>query len=387
MGKDIYLLFDKNNKSSVKKADALMEIVPIDVVVYYCSTPDKWKIVENVSQPSLIVFPDTLSYSNFMMINRSLNFKKLEHKLIIAGRQDNEVIKTANGSLNENVFLVNNKTAIAKKMTALLNENADNETLIDANKANSEKEKAAKNAEKALRKTFKELHLKNLELEKINFELDRFVYSVSHDLRAPLTSVLGLIHLLREEVSGSNPQHYIALMLESIAKLDNTIKDILAYSRNNRLQIVKEEFNLRQTVNSILDNLSYLNEPNFDVRKIAVVKGKLLIKTDKIRLNTILNNLLSNAIKYRKTSRALKVEITCTVNKSFIKIKVKDNGVGIEPRHLPYVFDMFYRTDERNTGSGLGLYIVKETVLKLKGKVSVNAVVGTGTEIEISIPV
>lgn len=387
MGKDIYLLFDKNNKSSVKKADALMEIVPIDVVVYYCSTPDKWKIIENVSHPSLILFPDTLSYSNFMTINRSVNFKKLEHKLIIAGRQNNEVIKTANGSLNENVFLVNNKAAIAKKMTALLNDNTDTETLIDVNKANFEKEKAAKKAEKALRKTFKELHLKNLELEKINFELDRFVYSVSHDLRAPLTSVLGLIHLLREEVVGSNPQHYIALMIESIAKLDNTIKDILAYSRNNRLQIIKEEFNLRNTVNSILDNLSYLNEPDFDVRKIAVVKGKLLIKADKIRLNTILNNLLSNAIKYRNTSRALKVEITCTVNKSFIKIRVKDNGVGIEPRHLPYVFDMFYRTDERNTGSGLGLYIVKETVLKLKGKVSVNAIVGTGTEIEISIPV
>jgi signal transduction histidine kinase len=385
MGKDIYLLFDKSNKTSVKKADAIMATLPTDVVIYWCSSPDKWQLLKNAKEESLLIFPDSLSFQSFMSLNKSAISLK-PHQSIITGRINQEVVPLINGRLDKNFFLLKDNNEVAKKVESFVNDK-EYETVEKRKSLKAEKDDAHLLAEKALRKTLKELQKKNGELEKINFELDRFVYSVSHDLRAPLTSVLGLIHLLKEEVSGDNPQHYIALMIESIAKLDNTIKDILAYSRNNRMQVVKEEFNVRTLVSTILENLSYLNDTNFDVNKILVVRGKTVFKADKLRLQTILNNLLSNAIKYRNSQRPLKVEIDTSILKNSLILKIKDNGVGIEPKHIPYIFDMFFRTDERSNGSGLGLYIVKETILKLKGKITVNSTVGKGTEFIVTIPI
>jgi signal transduction histidine kinase len=385
MGKDIYLLFDKSNKTSVKKADAIMATLPTDVVIYWCSSPDKWQLLKNAKEESLLIFPDSLSFQSFMSLNKSAISLK-PHQSIITGRINQEVVPLINGGLDKNFFLLKDNNEVAKKVESFVNDK-EYETIEKRKSLKAEKDDAHLLAEKALRKTLKELQKKNGELEKINFELDRFVYSVSHDLRAPLTSVLGLIHLLKEEVSGDNPQHYIALMIESIAKLDNTIKDILAYSRNNRMQVVKEEFNVRTLVSTILENLSYLNDTNFDVNKILVVRGKTVFKADKLRLQTILNNLLSNAIKYRNSQRPLKIEIDTSIMKNSLILKIKDNGVGIEPKHIPYIFDMFFRTDERSNGSGLGLYIVKETILKLKGKITVNSTVGKGTEFIVNIPI
>ena len=385
MGKDIYLLFDKSNKTSVKKADAIMATLPTDVVIYWCSSPDKWQLLKNAKEESLLIFPDSLSFQSFMSLNKSAISLK-PHQSIITGRINQEVVPLINGRLDKNFFLLKDNNEVAKKVESFVNDK-EYETIEKRKSLKAEKDDAHLLAEKALRKTLKELQKKNGELEKINFELDRFVYSVSHDLRAPLTSVLGLIHLLKEEVSGDNPQHYIALMIESIAKLDNTIKDILAYSRNNRMQVVKEEFNVRTLVSTILENLSYLNDTNFDVNKILVVRGKTVFKADKLRLQTILNNLLSNAIKYRNSQRPLKIEIDTSIMKNSLILKIKDNGVGIEPKHIPYIFDMFFRTDERSNGSGLGLYIVKETILKLKGKITVNSTVGKGTEFIVNIPI
>jgi len=385
MGKDIYLLFNKSNKTSVKKADAIMATLPTDVVIYWCSSPDKWQLLKNAKEESLLIFPDSLSFQSFMSLNKSAISLK-PHQSIITGRINQEVVPLINVGLDKKIFLLKDNNEVAKKVESFVNDK-EYETVEKRKSLKAEKDDAHLLAEKALRKTLKELQKKNGELEKINFELDRFVYSVSHDLRAPLTSVLGLIHLLKEEVSGDNPQHYIALMIESIAKLDNTIKDILAYSRNNRMQVVKEEFNVRTVVSTILENLSYLNDTNFDVNKILVVRGKTVFKADKLRLQTILNNLLSNAIKYRNSQRPLKVEIDTSILKNSLILKIKDNGVGIEPKHIPYIFDMFFRTDERSNGSGLGLYIVKETILKLKGKITVNSIVGKGTEFIVTIPI
>ena len=362
-----------------------MATLPTDVVIYWCSSPDKWQLLKNAKEESLLIFPDSLSFQSFMSLNKSAISLK-PHQSIITGRINQEVVPLINVGLDKKIFLLKDNNEVAKKVESFVNDK-EYETVEKRKSLKAEKDDAHLLAEKALRKTLKELQKKNGELEKINFELDRFVYSVSHDLRAPLTSVLGLIHLLKEEVSGDNPQHYIALMIESIAKLDNTIKDILAYSRNNRMQVVKEEFNVRTVVSTILENLSYLNDTNFDVNKILVVRGKTVFKADKLRLQTILNNLLSNAIKYRNSQRPLKVEIDSSILKNSLILKIKDNGVGIEPKHIPYIFDMFFRTDERSNGSGLGLYIVKETILKLKGKITVNSIVGKGTEFIVTIPI
>jgi signal transduction histidine kinase len=227
---------------------------------------------------------------------------------------------------------------------------------------------------------------KNRELEKISFELDRFVYSASHDLRAPLTSVLGLLYLLRNETTEENTLHYIKLMEDSILKLDNTIRDIVAYSRNNRLEVAFEPVVLSEMVEEILTGLRYLETPELNLHAVIHVQPVEIFYTDRNRLQVVLNNLLSNAIRYRHPERELSISVSCILSGNEISFRVEDNGTGISDRHIDRIFDMFYRSNEGSTGSGLGLYIVRETIKKMGGSIQVNSDPEKGTVFTILIP-
>jgi signal transduction histidine kinase len=233
---------------------------------------------------------------------------------------------------------------------------------------------------------FSELQEKNKELEKINFELDRFVYSASHDLRSPLTSVLGLLYLLRNEIKEKDAMHYVDLMEESILKLDNIIRDIVAYSRNNRTQVQLETVELSEVVRDISTGLRYLETDEVALKDVIEVKKSAALISDRSRIQIILNNLISNAIKYRHAARKPKIQITCEHLNSQAVLIIEDNGMGIKDEHLNKIFDMFYRTNDQSSGSGLGLYIVKETVKKLGGEVNVRSQVNNGTTFTITIP-
>jgi len=237
-----------------------------------------------------------------------------------------------------------------------------------------------------LEKSLTEIQLKNKELEKINFELDRFVYSASHDLRSPLTSVLGLLYLLRMQLIDAESIKYTNLMEESILKLDNTIKDIVTYSRNNRTDIIREKVKVKSLIKDLVDNLKYLEPSGTSLNEAIVFKGINIINADKNRLQTILNNLISNSIRYRQTSRQLKIQIKTEITDENLVLSVEDNGIGIKEQHIDRIFDMFYRTNDSSTGSGLGLYIVKETINKLGGNIQVNSTINEGTTFIVSFP-
>lgn len=232
-----------------------------------------------------------------------------------------------------------------------------------------------------------ELQLKNKELEKINFELDRFVYSASHDLRAPLTSVLGLLYLLREDVSSDGTKNLVNLMVESILKLDNTIRDIVAYSRNNRTEIVIEPLRIKPVVEDVLSGLKYLESDSIHLNHAVSCEDEGVFLCDRNRLQIILNNLISNSIRYRHPAREPQVIISVHRLQKSIDITVADNGIGINDTHLDKIFEMFYRTNDNSSGSGLGLYIVMETVKKLDGSVEVRSKVNEGSLFKISIPI
>jgi signal transduction histidine kinase len=231
-----------------------------------------------------------------------------------------------------------------------------------------------------------ELQKKNTELEKINFELDRFVYSASHDLRSPLTSVLGLLYLLRSELKENHLLHYVNLMEESILKLDNIIRDIVAYSRNNRTQINIEEFTLKELLNDVNSGLRYLENGEFELDTVISLNGPKSMVSDRNRLQIILNNLISNSIKYRHPSRKPEIKLDVATTGTNININLADNGIGIPENQQDKIFDMFYRSNDKSSGSGLGLYIVRETVKKLDGSISVESKVNTGTQFHISLP-
>lgn len=241
-------------------------------------------------------------------------------------------------------------------------------------------ERKRRDAEKALRD-------QNQELVKINKELDSFVYSVSHNLRAPLMSVLGLLNLVQmenEKVDGAM-QGYFDMMHHSIHKLDETLREILDYSRNARSELSYQLIDIAKLVDDAFENLRYLE--GFDsIRKFVHVDARSKLYTDGQRISVVLTNLVSNAIKYRDPQKESVIDVRILVDDHVFEVVFQDNGIGISRELLPKIFDMFYRATEKSEGAGLGLYIVKETIDKLNGTISVNSNLGEGATFKIRLP-
>ncbi|MDW3649939.1 MAG: PAS domain-containing sensor histidine kinase [Bacteroidia bacterium] len=236
-----------------------------------------------------------------------------------------------------------------------------------------------KEVERSLKENFEEL-------QKVNRELDRFVYSTSHDLRAPLVSIAGLINITRIETDENLRQKYLGLMDNSIQKLDDFIKDIIGYSRNSRLELKFEEVNFQELLEDTFESLSPKGSSR-PIRTALNIEGKADFVTDLTRLNTIFNNLLSNAFRYHDPEKEESfIEVNIKLERDEVLIQVKDNGIGIEEKYQDKIFQMFYRATQKSQGSGIGLYIVKEAVEKLGGEISVESEAGLGTTFNLRIP-
>jgi signal transduction histidine kinase len=230
-----------------------------------------------------------------------------------------------------------------------------------------------------------QLQIQNEELHKINSELDRFVYSVSHDLRAPLTSIEGLVDIALDETQEASIQQYLSMIKASTAKLDRFIQDILHYSRNARMDLSIDTVNLHELLNDIVDHHHLPNQKKVQIN--VSIKAPLPLLTDKTRLMLILNNIISNSVRYSnpKTPQPY-VNIEINVSSRHADFVISDNGQGISDSIRPHVFEMFYRGNRDSVGSGLGLYIVKEAVEKLHGTITMQSQVDEGTTFAISIP-
>jgi PAS domain S-box-containing protein len=243
-----------------------------------------------------------------------------------------------------------------------------------------------KKAEQENKHLHQRLLEKNEDLVKINAELDRFVYSASHDLRAPISSLLGLIEIARLEKDTDSILQLLELQKKSLMRMDQFIQDIVDHSRNTRLQIAAEPVDFERVVGNILEHLQFMEKFN-RIRKKISIKQDRVFYTSSTRVEIILNNLFSNAIKYadlNKEDPYLQVSIELSQNHA--EIRISDNGEGITEEALPKIFNMFYRASENGSGSGLGLYIVMEAVQKLQGTINVKSEHGKGTEFVVTIP-
>jgi signal transduction histidine kinase len=232
------------------------------------------------------------------------------------------------------------------------------------------------------------LQSQNAELKKINKELDSFVYSVSHNLRAPLMSVLGLLDLAKHENQNNKSELdlYFSMMETSIHKLDETVKEILDYSRNARQNLSIEKIDLKRMIDDHFGKMQFMPGSQ-NIERFINIDQRASFHSDNYRLSVIMNNLISNAIKYHDPQKNRPfLRITVEVDDEKALMIFEDNGIGIEERYLDKVFDMFFRGTEQNKGAGLGLYIVKEAIDKLRGKISIQSKVGEGALFAIEVP-
>ena len=234
--------------------------------------------------------------------------------------------------------------------------------------------------------TEREILTKNELLAKTNRELDRFVYSASHDLRAPLRSLLGLIEVTQKTHDQEEINECLELMKQRIDNMDEFIKEIIDFSRNARTEVKKENFILLPIIKEMVENLKFAE----GMEKIYVrmdVAPELKMVSDLPRLKVILQNLIGNAFKYHDSQNEQpEVLIRAEAEGNQVRIEIKDNGLGIAAEHQARIFEMFYRASDKSQGSGLGLYIVKETLAKLNGSIKVDSVVGKGSQFTVWVP-
>lgn len=230
------------------------------------------------------------------------------------------------------------------------------------------------------------LKLKNAALEKANKELDHFVYSASHDLRAPLMSILGLVNLSNNEQKSDIVASYLQMIQEAVVKLDSFVMNIIDYYRNSRSDNVIKAIDFQEITEEIMIALRYLpgfQSVTFDVQ---FSQQKPFI-SDVVKWRIILTNLISNAIKFRDLKKENKiVRVTGRITGDNCEIEIEDNGIGIPQSELSKVFSMFYKGKGMGSGSGVGLYIVQEAVAKLYGKISIHSKENEGTTFKIEVP-
>jgi len=231
-----------------------------------------------------------------------------------------------------------------------------------------------------------ELEKKNSELEKLNHELDTLIYSLTHDLRSPILSVIGLTDITLQHANPSDEiRNYVSMMRNSMVRLDDTIKEIMTYSRNLKTKISFTEINIPELVDAAFAGAQHYVTHEVHLTQNLSVDSPLY--SDKIRLQSVINNLVTNAVKYsRKDSLSAFVKVFVSVTAEQFLLRVEDNGEGIPIDQQGKVFEMFHRASNNSTGSGLGLFICSEIVRKLGGQIKLESVPLKGSTFTVTIP-
>lgn len=230
------------------------------------------------------------------------------------------------------------------------------------------------------------LEEQNMDLVKVNEELDLFVYSAAHDLKSPLASFNGLISIMKLELNDPKYSDYFDRLDDSIRRLESFIQDIVDYGKNKRQELTYNQIDLKELVEDIFENYRYLENFN-EVEKDVDYDSDAPFVTDEKRLSIILNNLISNSLRYYNPNQDQPyIDISISITEEKAEIIIRDNGLGIGKEHLDKIFKMFYRAHNHSNGSGLGLFIVMESINKLNGQIRVNSEEGKGTEFSLVLP-
>jgi signal transduction histidine kinase len=222
------------------------------------------------------------------------------------------------------------------------------------------------------------------ELLETNQELDTFFYKASHDLKGPLASVMGIVNLARLENQDQLIEKYFGMVESSVKRLDQTLLDLIELARTRKGASKLSVINVKGLVDEILSSLRHVsnyNRINFEIK----IDTGIEIIADKVLMLSVFQNLIHNAINYcNQESPWIKIIVYKTDNG--IDVEVADNGKGIAEAVKNKVFEMFYRGHPDSSGSGLGLFIVKNALEKMHGKIRFESENGKGTTFYVSIP-
>ena len=239
----------------------------------------------------------------------------------------------------------------------------------------------------ALRQHSEELELRVAEREQSNAELEAFSYSVSHDLRAPLRAIAGFADALREDYASRLDEagrDYLSEISSAAARMNALVQDLLEYGRVSRINLPLEPVSILASIEEALRQLGDEGAAEIQIDVPADIEVYSHLKV----LSQVMLNLLSNAVKFHSPDVAPKVRVWTETNGDVIRINVRDNGIGIAPRHQERIWQVFERLHDRDTypGTGIGLAIVKRAVVRMNGKIGLDSEVGSGTTFWVELP-
>jgi len=233
-----------------------------------------------------------------------------------------------------------------------------------------------------------EITQQNIQLQKVNSELDHFVYSISHDLRAPLISVVGVLDIIETEfyLDDADLHSYLAMLHLGLMRTDDSIKNILQYSKNSRESVRVERVVIRAMVEEEIN--SFHSELVAKQIELTIeIDDHIPFYNDSMRIKTVLNNLVDNAIKFQDVNKKnKKILVKFISNEQHCSLMVWDNGIGIETDLGDKIFEMFYRGSSQSAGSGLGLYIVKQIADLLEAQIFTKTVYQEMTAVTVVFP-
>lgn len=242
-----------------------------------------------------------------------------------------------------------------------------------------------------LSKAYEDLHdtlEKNKEQTEIiknkNAELDTFFHRISHDLRGPISSLLGLSFLAKIDIKDQQALDYIEKQHQQVERLNHIISGLINLTKLSHGDLQKEKIDFHRIVDDCIASFSSL--PAFN--KVTFKKDideSVNFYSEWTLLNAIVQNLIENAIKYASESSPY-VKIRVRGTPDYILLEVEDNGQGISSQHQQKIFEMFFRASQSANGSGLGLYILKRSVDRLSGTVTLKSEVNVGSTFTVTLP-
>jgi signal transduction histidine kinase len=329
------------------------------------------------------------------LVAQQKRLEALVHERTYKLSDANDMLKEQMEEINAiNVILAKQRDQITEKNNEIQTQNeeltAQNEQIMEQQdmllKAQEQLKEINYSLEKLVDERTVKLQHSIQDLNKTVFELDRFVYSASHDLSAPLKSIRGLVEVIHLEKDPSRVYIYTEYIKDTVLKLEIVIKNMVDYSRNVHIQIKPESFNLHDLVAEVIGELAFW--PNTaDLTYKNQISTDLVIQSDRSRLKVVLHNLISNSIKYADKSKDSNwIQMQCEKNGHYWKLNITDNGIGIREEYIDKIFNMYFRATDTSKGSGLGLFIVKETLSKIGGGINVKSEFGVQTTFELLIP-
>lgn len=254
-------------------------------------------------------------------------------------------------------------------------------------------EAALQEAQQALLRTNEVLEQKvrerTAELQETVSDLEQFSYSIVHDMRAPLRSMNAFSNLVLEDCTGKlDPENvdYLKRIASAARRLDNLIQDVLTYSKVARTEAEASDVNLDHLIDEIVRGYPCFHS---DQARIEIVQPLLPVRGNPALLTLCISNLLGNAIKFVAPGTRPEVRISTEANDNgTVKLAVRDNGIGIDPRHLNRIWRIFERLHHPHEypGTGIGLSVVKRAAERMNGKVGADSQPGAGSTFWLELP-